>query len=188
MKKALVVIDFINDIVDPQGKIPSCAAMVANQGVIAKANTAIQWARKNRHPVIFVKVGFHSSYADQPKQSAIFGKAAEFGALDLGGWGTDFHKDLDYRIDDLLVVKPRVNPFYNTTLDSVLRANRVEEVYFCGVSTSWAIQSAVRDAHDRDYQAHLVIDACAAHSADAHRLSLEMLERIAVFHTAESLC
>ncbi len=46
----------------------------------------------------------------------------------------------------MVIVKSRVNPFYNTALDSpgVLRANAITDVYFCGVSTCWAIQSAVQ--------------------------------------------
>ncbi len=179
MESALIVIDFINDIVHPQGKIPSCADQVNQNKVIENANQAIAWARQKGHLLIFVKVGFQSSYQDVPVWSPMFGKAGEIGALDLSGWGTAFHDALDVQPSDLVVVKPRVNPFHNTSLDSILRANRISSVYLCGVSTSWAIQSATRDAHDRDYKVNIICDACAAHSAEEHQTSLNMLERIA---------
>ncbi|KXF82923.1 isochorismatase family cysteine hydrolase [Enterovibrio coralii] len=179
MNTALVVIDFINDIVHPDGKIPSCAEQVAEKGVIEKANDAIAWARKLEHLIIFVKVGFTEGYQDQPKHSPIFGKANSLGALNLNGWGTAFHEDLQVTANDLVVVKPRVNPFYCTSLDATLRANQINNLYVCGVSTSWAIQSIVRDAHDRDYVVHVVADACAAHTDAEHSASLAQLERIA---------
>ncbi|HIF9214354.1 isochorismatase family cysteine hydrolase [Photobacterium damselae] len=187
MNKALIAIDFINDIVDAKGKIPSCAEQVKTHRVIDKANLAISWARNQHIPIIFVKVGFQNNYFAQPKHSPIFGKADQFGALNLSGWGTEFHCDLDVQPHDSVVIKPRVNPFYNTSLDAMLRANKIEQLYFCGVSTSWAIQSAVRDAHDRDYQVHLITDACASHSYEDHQASLAMLERLVTPHLAEEL-
>ncbi|WP_297482865.1 isochorismatase family cysteine hydrolase [uncultured Photobacterium sp.] len=187
MNKALVIIDFINDIVDKNGKIPSCAAQVSANHVINNANIAIQWARKNNLPCIFVKVGFQSSYLELPHQSPMFGKAQQYHALELGQWGTEFHPDLLVTEHDMVITKSRVNPFYNTALDSVLRANVITDVYFCGVSTCWAIQSAVRDAHDRDYCAHIISDACTSATEQEHQRSLAMLSRIATLHQAKTL-
>ncbi|WP_394209103.1 cysteine hydrolase family protein [Enterovibrio calviensis] len=187
MLNALIVIDFINDIVHPQGKIPSCALQVSQKQVIENANVAIRWARAHHHLLVFIKVGFHPSYQDQPKRSPMFGKANEIGALKLDAWGTQFHDDLDVQDSDLVVVKPRVNPFFNTSLDSILRANQIDSVFLCGVSTGWAIESAARDAHDRDYSVHIVADACTAHSEDEHQTSLQLLERIATLHQASLL-
>ena len=58
----------------------------------------------------------------------------------------------------------------------------------CGVSTSWAIQGAVRDGHDRDYAITILEDACAAADAAEHQASLRMLGRIAeIIKVAELL-
>ncbi|PSU87974.1 cysteine hydrolase family protein [Photobacterium kishitanii] len=187
MTKALVIIDFINDIVDKNGKIPSCAEQVSAHHVIDNANIAIQWAKNNNLPCIFVKVGFQSSYLELPHHSPMFGKAQQYRALELGQWGTEFHPNLNVTTDDIVIVKSRVNPFYNTALDSVLRANAITDVYFCGVSTCWAIQSAVRDAHDRDYCVHIVSDACTSATEQDHQRSLAILARIATLHQAKTL-
>ncbi|MNI98724.1 Isochorismatase family protein [compost metagenome] len=47
------------------------------------------------------------------------------------------------------------------------------------MSTSWAIQAAARDGHDRDYTISILEDACAAADAIEHHGSLRMLGRIA---------
>lgn len=187
MNKALVIIDFINDIVDKNGKIPSCAEQVSIHHVINNANIAIQWAKENSLPCIFVKVGFQPNYLELPHHSPMFGKAQQYRALELGKWGTEFHPDLHVAADDTVVIKSRVNPFYNTELDSILRVNAITDVYFCGVSTCWAIQSAVRDAHDRDYSVHIVSDACTSATEQDHQRSLAMLSRIATLHQAKNL-
>ncbi|WP_025821144.1 cysteine hydrolase family protein [Shewanella marina] len=188
MKKALIVIDFINDIVHPQGKIASCAQQVQDHDVISHANHAITWARANSILPIFIKVGFNPSYQDVPTQSPMFGAVSKHQALALNHWGTEFHQDLAINNDDIVIIKPRVSPFYNTSLDSVLRANNIDALYFCGVSTTWAIQAAVRDAHDRDYPVHIVSNACAAASLDEHQQSLTTLSRLAQLHLASDLC
>ena len=109
----------------------------------------------------------------------MFGRAHQFGALSLGDSGTDFHPDLDVQPGDLVLTKPRVSPFYGTALEPALRANHIDHLYLCGVSTSWAIQAAAREGHDRDYAITILEDACAAADANEHHTSLRMLGRIA---------
>ncbi|VXA77213.1 MULTISPECIES: cysteine hydrolase family protein [Aeromonas] len=186
--QALLVIDFINDIVHPQGKLASCAAHSEEQQAIHHANQAISYARERGWKVIFVKIGFEPHYHAQPKHSPMFGKAHQYKALMLGSIGTDFHEALDVdTTSDIIISKPRVNPFYATSLEAVLRANNVSHLWICGVSTEWAIQSAVRDAHDRDYEVTVLEDACAAGNASQHQHSITMLSRIARIMTVEEM-
>lgn len=186
MNTALIVIDFINDIVHPDGKIPSCAAHTHERQAISAANNALKWARNNDHLVILVKVGFDAHYLQQPKLSPIFGKADQYQALQLGSWGTDFHTELDTNENDAVVVKSRISPFYATSLEAILRANHIDELYVCGVSTTWAIQATVREAHDRDYTVTIIEDACAASDQEEHLASMEVLKRISsVKHSSD---
>ncbi|WP_108651190.1 isochorismatase family cysteine hydrolase [Dongshaea marina] len=187
MKKALLVIDFINDIVHPDGKISSCAAHTREQNAIAHANQALAYAREQGWLTILVKVGFESNYHAQPKDSPIFGKANQFRAVELGSFGTDFYETLDVQATDFIIEKPRVNPFYGTPLEPVLRANKIEHLYLSGVSTTWAIEATTRDAHDRDYKVTIIEDACAAGDHKEHQQSIETMSRIAEIIKADQL-
>lgn len=187
MKNALLVIDFINDICHPDGKIPSAAEHVKEQNALSNANKALAHAREQGWLTILVKVGFEANYHASPKASPIFGKAHEFKALELGSFGTEFHPELDVQSSDFVLVKPRVSPFYATSLEAVLRANKVEHVYLSGVSTTWAIQATTRDAHDRDYAVTIIEDACAAGDHEEHMNSINMLSRIATVIKSEEL-
>lgn len=67
MNKALLVIDFINDIAHPDGRIAASAAHVLEQDAIAHANQALAHARAHGWLVVLIKVGFDGGYQLQPK-------------------------------------------------------------------------------------------------------------------------
>lgn len=186
MRSALLVIDFINDIVSPEGKIAGSAKFIESHHTIENANKVIKQARAAGVLIIFVKVGFNSGYLECPAQSPIFGRAKQYQALQLNAWGTEFHKDIDKQPEDSVVIKHRVNAFYATDLEAYLRAQGVEQIVICGVSTDMAVQSTARDAHDRDYKVVVVKDACAAMSEEHHEGSIKILERIATIVTADT--
>ena len=62
MNKALLVIDFINDIAHPDGRIAASAAHVLEQDAIAHANQALANARAHGWLVVLIKVGFDPHY------------------------------------------------------------------------------------------------------------------------------
>lgn len=179
MNTAFIGLDYIVDIMQVGGKIARSAAHASERNVIDVANRALAIARQSAWLSILVKVGFDKTYVDQPKQSPMFGRAHEFGALALGTDGTAFHPALKAELADLVLIKPRVSAFYGTGLDAALRARKVERVVIAGVSSSWAVQSTARDAHDRDYQVLVLEDGCAAASETEHQASMALLGAIA---------
>ncbi|WP_433964576.1 cysteine hydrolase family protein [Tunturiibacter gelidiferens] len=187
MATAFIGLDFINDIVHPEGKISHTADLAAKRGVIEKVNHALATAREKGWLTILVKVGFAKGYTDQPKQSPFFGRLHEIGALEAESSGMDFHPELKAELADLVIVKPRISAFYGTQLDAALRARKVNRLIIAGVSTAWAVQSTVRDAHDRDYEVYVLEDACAAATEPVHQSSMELLGSIARVIRVEDL-
>ena len=180
MKTLLLTLDFIHDIVHPNGKVARSAPYIAEHNVITHANQAITQARKAGHLIAHVKVGFSPSYVECPRQSPVFGKAPEFGALQLGTWGTEFHEDLAIEPTDKVIVKHRVSALYNTDLETMLRANQIEQVRLCGVATNMAVETTARELHDRDYQVEILADACGTVNREMHEAALASLARVAV--------
>jgi nicotinamidase-related amidase len=82
MATAFIGLDFINDIVHPEGKISHTANLAAERGVIEKVNRALATARERGWLTILVKVGFAKGYTDQPKHSPFFGRLHEISALE----------------------------------------------------------------------------------------------------------
>lgn len=187
MSKALILIDYINDICHPDGKIAGCAKAISENNIVAKVNQLTSYARSEKWLVIWVKVAFSDNYIEANSQSPIFSRAKQFGALQLKSWGSELLADLDYDSEELVIVKNAVNPFYATNLDYVLRLHNIDEVFLAGVSTEVAIQSCTRDAHDRGYRVNVIGDCCASREPKFHQISLEMLQIFANVTTSSQV-
>lgn len=184
----LLTVDFINDIVHPQGLIPSCAAMVAEYQVIERTNQALAWARARGFQIAHVKVGFPAGYPNCPDSSPIFGAAKRLGALRLDQWGTAFHDQLQTEANESVIVKSRIGVFYGTQLETLLRARGIEHIVLAGVSTNHAIEAAARDAHDRDYRVTVLSDCCATSDLPTHQQTLAgVLSHVAQIRTLAEL-
>ena len=184
---ALIVLDLENDLIHPDGKLPFNAQMVADNHVIDKANTAIRWARQHDFLIVFVRVGFTKHYVECPATSPVFGYAKQAQALQLNTWGTEFDKNLDVRLDDVIVTKHRISAFYATPLQAILSARQIQQVVLCGVSTDFAVQSTAREAHDRDYGVTIVQDACAGNSFEEHHNTLKLLGKFSALMNSDDL-
>jgi nicotinamidase-related amidase len=187
MNTAFIGLDYIIDIMHPDGKIARSAAHAAKRRVIDHANQALAIAESKSWLRVLVKVGFEAGYPDLPAHSPLFGRAKSLGALALNSPGTAFHPDLNAAAADLVVIKPRVSAFYGTRLVAALQARRIERVIITGVSTTWTVQATARDAHDRDYDVCILEDACAAISEEEHQRSIAMLGGIARIITLDDL-
>ena len=180
-KSALILIDFINEIVDEKGKFAGKGypAFVKARGVLENVNAAIAKARTKDIPVIFVRVGFSPDYREWPESSPLFGAAKKFGALQLGAWATEIHESLNRTDADFLVTKHRVSAFYATSLEAILRTLKVDTLLLGGVATDIAVQSAAREAHDRDYRVVVLEDLCGAGNEEDHAHALSLLAKVA---------
>ncbi len=175
----LLVIDLINELTDKKGKMPGCVEYMEKYDVIKHVNEAIKDAREKGIQVVHVKVGFSENYLDHPAYSPMFGGAKEFNALKLGTWGTEFNKDVDVRAEDYIITKHRVSAFYGTDLETILRANKIEDIHIAGISTNMAVELTAREAHDRDYNVTVLSNACGSQTKEMHDFSLQIMSRIA---------
>ena len=178
MKTLLLVIDFINDIVHPDGKIAQSEQLAMTEPLLANINNTIGFVREQEGLIAHVKVGFNSDYQDCPMQSPIFGKAQDYGILDLNSWGCEFYEGIDKQASDLVIRKSRISAFYSTPLEATLRANQINTVIISGVSTNMAVEMTARELHDRDYRVIVVEDACLAKTPEIHAASLANLSRL----------
>ena len=189
MGKALIVMDYINEIVHQDGKLSGkgYSDFVVKYDTFSKVNSALTYAREHDMEVIHIRLGFSENYSNQPKDSPLFGKANEYKALQERTWATEFHESLEVMSGEKIIGKTRVSPFYETELQEYLVSNEISEVYLCGVSTDLVVQSAARDAHDRDYKVNILADCCAAANLEDHQSSLSTLEKIATVGNSEEL-
>jgi nicotinamidase-related amidase len=179
MKKTLfLVMDMMNDLVAEDGfNAQTYGVQVKQRNVLANTAKAIAAARAAGAKVGYVRVGFSPDYREAPASSPIFSGARKNGIFQLGTKGTEVHPALAPAEGDFDVVKHRVSPFYGTSLEPILRANAIERIVMCGVSTNGVVHSGAREAHDRDYEVVVLEDCCAGVTPDEHMHAVACMGR-----------
>ena len=81
------------------------------------------------------------------------------GAFESGAPGWQILPALEQAEHDVVVSKTICDAFYNTQLDSVLRARRVEELWIAGWATDRCVDTTIRAAASREYDVSVVSDA-----------------------------
>ena len=178
--RALVLIDFINEIVHPDGKLAAkgYSDFLTRHGTLGRVTKLLAHARGHGILPIHVRIGFSPDYKEQPLGSPLFGHAAKLGALQLGTWATEFHAQAAPLPGEAVLVKHRVNAFVGTALDVLLRTRGITEVAIAGCSTDVGVQTTARMAHDLDYACTVIGDCCAAPKDDDHEPTLRMLAKV----------
>lgn len=189
MKKALLLIDFVNENVSKDGKMAGKGypAYCEKYNVLGKTEKLLSAFRSKGYLVVHVRVGFSPDYKEQPTSSPLFGAANKFGAFKIGAWGDEFYDTLVPLENEAQYYKHRVSAFYGTPVELLLKNQGIEELFICGVATDLAVQAATRDAHDRDIPVIVVEDCCGAANEDDHKNSLVPLAKIAKISTLENV-
>ncbi len=177
MSSALVLIDFINEIVHPDGKFSSMGfpAYMEKNHIFDNLDKLTKAARAKKVPVIHVRLGFSKGYKDCSDTSPLFSMAKKYGAVELGTWATEFHEKMDVREGDPKFIKHRVSAFCDTGLEAYLKEKGIKNLFIAGVATNVAVMGAVMDAHDMDYKVTVIEDCCAASDDSTHKMALQTL-------------
>jgi nicotinamidase-related amidase len=86
--------------------------------------------------------------------------------------------------DEPVIRKPRMNPFFGTALESMLRSRDIDTVVLMGVATEFVVEAAARHAADADFRVIVLQDCCGAFSDEGHRISLHIMDHLAVLATS----
>lgn len=96
--------------------------------------------------------------------------------LAKGGWDYQLVDEMAPQDADIVVPKGRYSGFWNTSLNSVLRARGIRNLVFCGIATNVCVETSLRDAFHLEYFSVLLDDAC-------HHLGPPELHQATLFNT-----
>ena len=165
-KTALIVIDMLNDFLDPGGSLYVGAQA---REIIPFVARKIAEFRARGRLVIFV---CDAHAPDDPEFEAFPVHAVQ------GSWGAGIIPELtpapgDYRVD-----KTRHSAFDNTNLDDLLQEEQVEEVHLMGVLTSICILATVQDLFHRKLPGLVYRQGVADSDPEAHAAALQEMEQV----------
>lgn len=160
---ALLVMDMQTAIL---GMLPSADTVIQN------VSKAIEKARKNNIPVVYVAVGFRPGMPEVSENNKTFSAFKErLTSVDMNEF-IKIHPSLLPQEGDVSVVKRRVSAFAGSDLEVVLRAKGIQNMVLTGVATSGVVLSTTREAADKDYTITILADCCADGDDEVHNVLL----------------
>lgn len=155
--------------------------------LLGPVRRSVDHARARAMPVVFVRIAFRPGYPEIVRSNRSF--AAPLASEDFleTADGNEVHPGTGIEEHDVVVLKRRVSPFRGTDLAEVLRGYAATGLVVCGISTSGAVLSVVRDAADLDYDVTVLADACVDGDLETHEFVLgTMIPRQATVATVDA--
>jgi ureidoacrylate peracid hydrolase len=182
---ALVIIDMQNDFIADEGLIAREGRDVSQAKEMAKhLPELIKTARAAGVFVVFVRNVYTSDHnfylSDVWLEQAARKRAGGYTRIpvcEAGSWGGDFYGEVRPQPHDPIVTKHRYSAFYNTDLETILRANGIRTVVLTGVVTNVCVETSAREAFVRDYYVVVVRDGTAAYVQADHDMTLNNIDR-----------
>ncbi|ANP37550.1 cysteine hydrolase [Phaeobacter gallaeciensis] len=174
---ALLTIDLQNDFLHPEGAYGRAGqgadSIKALPNRIAPVKTALTKAGGSYISAQFTLV---PGRGREPLISPHLKKLRPFltkGDFEPGSFG---HSLVDTLAPaDFTVEKVAYSALYQTRLEYILRAMKIDSLIIGGIVTNGGVASTVRDAHLRDIHTILLSDGCAAFKDDVHEATLKSL-------------
>jgi ureidoacrylate peracid hydrolase len=182
---ALIVVDMQNDFVHPDGAFGRRAIenpdqnidMVFLSSTVVNVKQLVETFREVGRPVIYIT---HVVKKDNSDAAIPYWRNPRPGGRDSiveGTWGAQIVDELAPRKGEHIVVKKGYGGFNNTSLDTILRNQGVNNCIVCGVTTSVCVSSTIRGGVEANYRMVLVSDATAEVQKDLHEAELKILAR-----------
>jgi len=154
--------------------------------IIASAAKAIQSARANEIPVIYVVLAFRKGYPEASQNNKSFSQIKNSGMNLDTAEACKIHPSIAPHEGDIIVTKKRVSAFTGSDLEIVLKSFGAEHIVLMGIATSGVVLSTLREAADKDYAITVLADCCADRDEEVHRvLTTKIFPRQAEVMTAE---
>ncbi|MGA0571917.1 pyrimidine utilization protein B [Variovorax sp. VNK109] len=169
---ALIIVDMQNAYASIGGYVDSAGFDISGaQGTIEKIAKAAAAARAAGILVVYLQNGWDAKYVEAGgpgspnwhKSNALktMRKKPELAGkfLAKGGWDYELIEPLTPQPGDIVLPKPRYSGFFNSALDSTLRARGIRNLAFTGIATNVCVECTLRDAFHLEYFSVLLEDA-----------------------------
>ncbi len=163
MKKAIIVVDMINDFVT--GKLGSPRA----QKIIPNIAALLKKARKQGIPVIYLR----DAHTKTDREMGIWGEHAM-----KGTGASEIVPELKPEKNDIVIEKRWYSGFVDTELPSVLKKLGVDTLIILGVSTDICVQNNVGHAYFSGYKTTVPQDCTASIDEEAQEQAIKYMKNI----------
>ncbi len=193
-RAAMVIQDLQNDVIIDGGAFAESGAPAhaTSQNVVENVNGLAAAARRAGVPVIHVWYIVEEGAPGLKQNAPLFQGVKGANALVRGTWGAAPAEGLEPKDGDFVVEKMRMNAFYETRLDILLRGLGVEQLIITGAWTNMSIEHTARHGADAGYEVVVASDGTSTTGDDWQRAALEyaltnIADRVTVDELVEAL-
>ena len=151
---ALILIDFEQEWMDTKSEYYVGDISV----LLKKTNQLLDFCRKKRYKIIFTR------HVEKDSSDA-FAKNST---------GVEIIPAVHTKDTDVLIIKHKISPFYQTSLEQELKG--IKEIVVAGILTNLCVRSVVQDAYDRDFEITVIKDCCVAMDAPIQKFTFHDLK------------
>jgi gluconolactonase len=171
---ALIIQDLQNDVISDGGAFADSGAPdhANSQKVVDNVKRLADAARKAGMPVIHIHYIVEEGAPGMKQNAPLFVGVKEANALVRGTWGAAPVDGLEPQPGDHLVEKMRMNGFYDTRLDILLRGLGAETIVISGAWTNMSIEHTARHGADAGYEVVVVSDGTSTTSDEWQQAAL----------------
>lgn len=182
---ALIVVDVQNGFCHPDGSRARAVGPEAARPTFELVDRVVELiglARRRRLPVWFTLMEYWQPDHLTGARRVRTGVDRRGSALDVCRAGTWDARLVDEVADlvepaDHQIVKHRSSAFYQTPLELQLRMAGITALVIAGTTTSYCVESTIRDAHARDFDVVVPAEAVADTDPAAQQASLAAIDR-----------
>jgi gluconolactonase len=159
-RSALIIQDLQNDVMIEGGAFADSGAPAhaTAQNVVANVADLAAACRSAGVPVIHIWYIVEAGAAGLKQNAPLFQGVKEADALVRGTWGAAPADGLEPQDGDHVVEKMRMNGFYETRLDILLRGLGAETLLISGAWTNMSIEHTARHGADAGYEVVVASD------------------------------
>jgi len=159
-KTALIIQDLQNDVISEGGAFAESGAPAhaKKQKIVENVRALADAFRRVGAPVIHVHYIVEPGAPGLRLNAPLFRGLAEAKAVVRGSWGAAPVDGLEPRAGDIMVEKMRMNAFYDTKLDTILRGCGVDTIVITGAWTNFSVEHTARHGADAGYNVVVVTD------------------------------
>jgi gluconolactonase len=159
-RSALIIQDMQNDVIIEGGAFADSGAPAhaTSQDVVANVRGLAEACRAAGVPVIHVWYIVEPGARGLKQNAPLFQGVKESNALVRGTWGAAPAEGLEPQDGDHVVEKMRMNGFYETRLDTLLRGLGAETIVITGAWTNMSIEHTARHGADAGYEVIVASD------------------------------
>ena len=185
---AVIVVDMQNAYASPGGYLDLAGFDVSGaDAVIEQSAKVLDTARAAGMTIVYFQNGWDAAYVEAGgpgspnwhKSNALKTMRAhpelDGKLLAKGGWDYELVGGLAPQPGDIVLPKTRYSGFFNSQLDSVLRARGIRNLVFIGIATNVCVESTLRDGFFLEYFGILLEDA-------THQAGPDFVQKASVYN------